>query len=99
MAGLDVAMQLELDRILDRLHGEGMTIIAATYYIDFVTGGWIRSPSWPKEIVSLLRELKAFPTLWENSLPMGWEFRERLCCGRWRARSRCRRGCPHWPER
>ncbi|AJY68355.1 cobalt ABC transporter ATP-binding protein [Geobacter sulfurreducens] len=35
MAGLDIAMQAELTRILDRLHGEGMTIIIATHDIDF----------------------------------------------------------------
>jgi len=35
MAGLDVAMQAELDGILDKLHGEGMTIIIATHDIDF----------------------------------------------------------------
>lgn len=35
MAGLDVAMQIELTSILDRLHGEGMTIIIATHDMDF----------------------------------------------------------------
>lgn len=35
MAGLDVAMQAELVRILDRLHAEGMTIIIATHDMDF----------------------------------------------------------------
>ena len=35
MAGLDVAMQVELARILDRLHAEGMTIIIATHDMDF----------------------------------------------------------------
>lgn len=35
MAGLDVAMQTELTRILDRLHTEGMTIIIATHDMDF----------------------------------------------------------------
>jgi cobalt/nickel transport system ATP-binding protein len=35
MAGLDVAMQIELTHILDRLHAEGMTIIIATHDIDF----------------------------------------------------------------
>lgn len=35
MAGLDVAMQVELNHILDRLHSEGMTIIIATHDIDF----------------------------------------------------------------
>jgi cobalt/nickel transport system ATP-binding protein len=35
MAGLDIAMQVELTRILDRLHAEGMTIIIATHDIDF----------------------------------------------------------------
>lgn len=35
MAGLDVAMQVELARILDRLHTEGMTIIIATHDMDF----------------------------------------------------------------
>ena len=35
MAGLDVAMQVELTHILDRLHAEGMTVIIATHDIDF----------------------------------------------------------------
>lgn len=35
MAGLDVAMQIELARILDQLHAEGMTIIIATHDMDF----------------------------------------------------------------
>lgn len=35
MAGLDIAMQAELTRILDRLHAEGLTIIIATHDIDF----------------------------------------------------------------
>ncbi len=35
MAGLDIAMQVELARILDSLHAEGMTIIIATHDIDF----------------------------------------------------------------
>jgi cobalt/nickel transport system ATP-binding protein len=35
MAGLDVAMQVELTHILDQLHGAGMTIIIATHDIDF----------------------------------------------------------------
>lgn len=35
MAGLDIGMQAELTRILDRLHGEGLTIIIATHDIDF----------------------------------------------------------------
>ena len=35
MAGLDVAMQVELSRILDQLHAEGMTIIIATHDMDF----------------------------------------------------------------
>jgi len=35
MAGLDMAMQTELVRILDRLHAEGMTIMIATHDIDF----------------------------------------------------------------
>lgn len=35
MAGLDIAMQAELSRILDRLHGKGMTIVIATHDIDF----------------------------------------------------------------
>jgi cobalt/nickel transport system ATP-binding protein len=35
MAGLDVAMQADFMRILDRLHTEGMTIIIATHDIDF----------------------------------------------------------------
>ena len=35
MAGLDSAMQVELARILDRLHAAGMTIIIATHDIDF----------------------------------------------------------------
>jgi cobalt/nickel transport system ATP-binding protein len=35
MAGLDVAMQVELTHMLDRLHAEGMTIIIATHDIDF----------------------------------------------------------------
>lgn len=34
-AGLDVAMQLGLTQILERLHSEGMTIIIATHDIDF----------------------------------------------------------------
>jgi len=35
MAGLDIAMQAEFTRILDRLHAEGLTIIIATHDIDF----------------------------------------------------------------
>ena len=35
MAGLDIAMQSELTRILDRLHAEGLTIVIATHDIDF----------------------------------------------------------------
>jgi cobalt/nickel transport system ATP-binding protein len=35
MAGLDFAMQVELSRILDQLHAEGMTIIIATHDMDF----------------------------------------------------------------
>ena len=35
MAGLDVAMQIELTHILDQLHAEGMTVIIATHDIDF----------------------------------------------------------------
>lgn len=35
MAGLDVAMQIELTRILDQLHAAGMTIIIATHDMDF----------------------------------------------------------------
>lgn len=35
MAGLDIAMQAELTRILDRLHSKGMTIVIATHDIDF----------------------------------------------------------------
>jgi len=35
MAGLDVAMQVELTHILERVHTEGMTIIIATHDIDF----------------------------------------------------------------
>jgi cobalt/nickel transport system ATP-binding protein len=35
MAGLDVAMQVEFTRILDRLHAEGMTIVIATHDMDF----------------------------------------------------------------
>lgn len=35
MAGLDIAMQAELTRILDRLHAEGLTIVIATHDIDF----------------------------------------------------------------
>lgn len=35
MAGLDVAMQVELTHILERLHTDGMTIIIATHDIDF----------------------------------------------------------------
>lgn len=35
MAGLDIAMQFELNHILDRLHAEGMTIIIATHDMDF----------------------------------------------------------------
>jgi cobalt/nickel transport system ATP-binding protein len=35
MTGLDIAMQTELARILDRLHDEGMTIIIATHDMDF----------------------------------------------------------------
>lgn len=35
MAGLDVAMQVELTHILDQLHAEGMTIIIATHDMDF----------------------------------------------------------------
>jgi len=35
MAGLDVAMQVELINILDQLHAENMTIIIATHDMDF----------------------------------------------------------------
>ncbi len=35
MAGLDVAMQVELTHILDQLHTEGMTIVIATHDMDF----------------------------------------------------------------
>ena len=35
MAGLDVAMQIELTHILDQLHAEGMTIIIATHDMDY----------------------------------------------------------------
>jgi len=35
MAGLDVAMQVELTHILDQLHAEGLTIIIATHDMDF----------------------------------------------------------------
>lgn len=35
MAGLDVAMQVNLAQILDRLHDDGMTIIIATHDMDF----------------------------------------------------------------
>lgn len=35
MAGLDIVMQAELTRVLDRLHDEGMTIIIASHDIDF----------------------------------------------------------------
>ncbi len=35
MAGLDPAMQGELEQLLDRLHRQGMTIVMATHDIDF----------------------------------------------------------------
>lgn len=35
MAGLDVAMQIDLVQILDRLHADGMTIVIATHDMDF----------------------------------------------------------------
>jgi cobalt/nickel transport system ATP-binding protein len=35
MSGLDFTMQLELMRILERLHGDGMTIVIATHDMDF----------------------------------------------------------------
>lgn len=39
MAGLDIAMQADLIKILNRLHADGMTVIIATHDIDF-TYGW-----------------------------------------------------------
>ena len=48
MAGLDVAMQIELTYILDRLHAEGMTIIIATHDIDFAY-------QWADSIIVLVK--------------------------------------------
>ncbi len=70
MAGLDVAMQVELTHILDQLHAEGMTIIIATHDMDFayqwadsitvmVNGGC--AASWDVEgIPAALAQLAAY---------------------------------------